>query len=197
MAAGRTSSRKPPRRGAVAALVVHETTAAGYGWNVAASSPGENYAVAGKGSAKASVDLQGWLHEDMARQWVEQAGYDLGAPANGLRGNVISRPSLWATCASTQTWALSVETVESQNVLGKITGATRPDETIMLSGHWDAYGVGEPDEQGRVVRPGANDDALGLAGIMEIARNLKAGPALERTVVFAAWTAEESGLPRL
>jgi Zn-dependent M28 family amino/carboxypeptidase len=42
--------------------------------------------------------------------------------------------------------------------------------------------------------PGANDDALGLAGIMEIARNLKAGPALERSVVFAAWTAEESGL---
>ena len=44
------------------------------------------------------------------------------------------------------------------------------------------------------MRPGANDDALGIAGIVEIARVLKAGPPLERSVVFGAWTAEESGL---
>ena len=37
---------------------------------------------------------------------------------------------------------LEVERIESQNVLGKITGTERPDETIMLSGHWDAYGKG-------------------------------------------------------
>jgi Zn-dependent M28 family amino/carboxypeptidase len=181
------------RRGAVAALVVHEMKAAGYGWNVAASSPGENYAVAGKGSAKTSVDLQGWLHEDMAKQWVEQAGYDLDALRTAARQRDFTAFNL-GDLRFNADLALAVETVESQNVLGKITGTTRPHETIMLSGHWDAYGVGEPDEEGRVVRPGANDDALGLAGIMEIARNLKAEPVLERTVVFAAWTAEESGL---
>ena len=54
--------------------------------------------------------------------------------------------------------------------------------------------MGEPDEQGRTIRPGANDDALGIAGILEIARVLRAEPPLERSVVFAAWTAEESGL---
>ena len=65
----------------------------------------------------------------------------------------------------------------------------------MLSGHWDAYGTGEPDAQGRTVMPGANDDALGLAGIMEIARVINEdGPAPERSIVLAAWTAEESGL---
>ena len=180
------------RRGAVAALVIHETKAAGYGWNVASSSPGENYSVAGPG-AKASVDLQGWLHEDMARQWLSAAGHDLAALRTAARNRDFTAFPLDALRFNADL-SLSVETVESQNVLGKITGTTRPDETIMLSGHWDAYGIGAPDDQGRTVRPGANDDALGLAGMMEIARNLKAGPPLDRTVVFAAWTAEESGL---
>ncbi len=181
------------RRGAVAALVIHETKAAGYGWNVASSSPGENYAVAGNDGTKPSVDLQGWLHEDMAKQWVQQAGYDLDELRTAARKTDFAAFPLGDLAFNTDL-DLSVETAESQNVLGKITGTTRPDETIMLSGHWDAYGVGEPDAQGRTVMPGANDDALGLAGIMEVARNLKAGPAPERTVVFAAWTAEESGL---
>ena len=64
----------------------------------------------------------------------------------------------------------------------------------MVSSHWDAFGHGTPDDQGRTVRPGANDDALGTAGVLELARVLKAGPPLARSVVFAAWTAEESGL---
>jgi len=64
----------------------------------------------------------------------------------------------------------------------------------MVSAHWDAYGQGEPDAQGRTVRPGANDDALGTAGVLELARVLKAGAPMERSVVFAVWTAEESGL---
>jgi len=181
------------RRGAIAAFVIHEPQAAGYGWNVAASSPGENYAVAGKNSTRPAVSLQGWLHEDMAKQWLAAAGYDLDALRAEARKRDFKAFQL-GDLKFNADLGLDVETVESQNVLGKITGTARPDETIMLSGHWDAYGMGIPDAQGRTVRPGANDDALGLAGIMEIARNLKAGPAPERTVVFAAWTGEESGL---
>lgn len=181
------------RRGAVAALVIHEPKAAGYGWNVAASSPGENYSVATQGSAKPSVDLQGWLHQDMAEKWVQQAGHKLGDLRAAARKKDFEAFTLDGLSFNADL-SLSVKTVESQNVLGKITGIARPDETIMLSGHWDAYGTGDPDELGRTVMPGANDDALGLAGIMEIARNIKDGPALERSIVFAAWTAEESGL---
>ena len=39
-------------------------------------------------------------------------------------------------------------------------GSKRPDETIMFAAHWDAYGIGPPDAQGRKIRLGANDDAL-------------------------------------
>jgi Zn-dependent M28 family amino/carboxypeptidase len=87
-----------------------------------------------------------------------------------------------------------VDHFESSNVLAMLPGKTHPDEVLMVAAHWDAYGIGEPDERGRTVRPGANDDALGVAGVLEIARVLKAGPPLERSVVFAVWTAEESGL---
>lgn len=181
------------RRGAVAALVIHETEAAGYGWNVAASSPGENYAVASGKSAKQAVDLQGWLSEGMAEQWMSAAGYDLDELRTAAR-----LPDFEAFTLEELTFnaalGLDVETIESQNVLGKITGTERPDEVVMLSGHWDAYGVGIPDAQGRTVMPGANDDALGMAGIMEIARVINEGPAPERSIVVAAWTAEESGL---
>jgi len=64
----------------------------------------------------------------------------------------------------------------------------------MFAAHWDAYGIGPPDAQGHRIRPGANDDALGLAGVLELARAFKAEPQPERTLVFAAWTAEERGL---
>jgi Zn-dependent M28 family amino/carboxypeptidase len=64
----------------------------------------------------------------------------------------------------------------------------------MYGAHWDAYGKGAPDAQGRIYRAGANDDALGIAGLFEIARAFKAAPAPDRSVVFAAWTAEERGL---
>lgn len=181
------------RRGAAAALVIHETEAAGYGWNVAASGPGDNYAVASDGSGKPAIDLQGWLHKDMAEQWLTLAGQNLGDLRTAARKADFQAFALDGLTFNADL-GLEVERIESQNVLGKITGTTRPDETIMLSGHWDAYGKGIADAQSRTVMPGANDDALGMAGIIEIARVLKAGDPLERTVIVAAWTAEESGL---
>ena len=181
------------RRGATAALVIHETEAAGYGWNVASSSPGENYAVVRDESESDPVTLQGWLHGDAAADLFSAAGYDL----DELRVHARS-PDFEAFELDDVTFgadlSVKVETIESSNVLAKLPGATRPDEILMVSAHWDAYGLGEPDAQSRTVRPGANDDALGTAGVLEIARVLAEGPPLERSVVFAAWTAEESGL---
>jgi Zn-dependent M28 family amino/carboxypeptidase len=181
------------RRGAVAAFVIHETEAAGYGWNVASSSPGESYAVVLDDTATKPVTLQGWLNGDAAVNLFSSAGYNLAE----LRVRARS-PDFEAFELKSVTFAadlsVKLETIESSNVLAKLPGTSRPDEVLMVTSHWDAYGHGEPDAEGRTVRPGANDDALGTAGVLEIARVLAAGKPLQRSVVFAAWTAEESGL---
>ena len=181
------------RRGAIAALVIHETTAAGYGWNVASSSPGENYAVVRTDSNTPTLALQGWLHNTAATSLFEQAGFNLDALRVQARHPDFSAFELTDVRFSASL-SVTVDRFESHNVLAKLPGTTHPDEVLMVTSHWDAYGTGEPDAQGRTVRPGANDDALGTAGVLELARVLKAREPLERSVVFAAWTAEESGL---
>lgn len=181
------------RRGAAAAFVIHESKAAGYGWKVASSSPGKNLAVVAAEPTDDPITLQGWLHGDAAARLLASAGHDL----DELRARARS-PEFEAFELNDVTFAadlaVTVDNIESSNVLAKLPGSSRPDEVLMVSAHWDAYGQGEPDDEGRTVRPGANDDALGTAGVLEIARVLAAGPPLERSVVFAAWTAEESGL---
>jgi Zn-dependent M28 family amino/carboxypeptidase len=84
--------------------------------------------------------------------------------------------------------------IRSKNVLGRLPGRTRPDETILYGAHWDHLGVGAPDARGDSIYNGAVDNATGVAAILELARVFAAGPSTERSIVFAAWTAEEKGL---
>jgi len=181
------------RRGALAALVIHEDKAAGYGWSVAASGPGGNFSIANSDSTTRSLAVQGWLHWDTAVQLFTRAGLDLSEQRERARS-----PDFQAFEMKDVTFSVdlkvNVENIESQNVLATLPGTTHADEVLMVSSHWDAFGQGEPDSQGRTVRPGANDDALGTAGVLELARVLKNEPPLERSVVFAVWTAEEAGL---
>src|SRR5690606_5647256 len=82
----------------------------------------------------------------------------------------------------------------SHNVLGKITGTTRPEEVILYAGHWHHLGI-VPASNGDSICSGAMDNATGIAGIFEIAKAFMAAETPpERTIVFAAWTAEEQGL---
>ena len=181
------------RRGAIAALVIHEDQAAGYGWNVAASSPGENYSIVPGEGALAPLALQGWLQGEAAVQLFAGAGLDLVEQRRLARSPNFRAFELQHVSFSADL-KVHVERIESQNLLALLPGTTHPEETIMVSSHWDAYGQGEPDAMGRTVRPGANDDALGTAGVVELARVLKSSAPMARSVVFAVWTAEESGL---
>jgi aminopeptidase YwaD len=75
------------------------------------------------------------------------------------------------------------ETRQSVNVVASKRGTTRPDEIIVIGGHYDSVPNG----------PGANDNASGTAATLEAARTL-AAVALPRTVQFVLFAAEESGL---
>src|SRR5690606_39283267 len=66
--------------------------------------------------------------------------------------------------------------VVTRNVIGRLEGAQRPDETVIYSAHWDAYGIGEPDAAGDGIRHGADDNATGVAAVIELARRFAQGP---------------------
>ncbi|KTE00443.1 peptidase M20 [Sphingopyxis sp. H038] len=180
------------RRGAIGALIVHDTDGVGYGWNVVKSPGGENYGLVVPAEKVTSLALQGWISGETATALFTNAGQDLAKLRTAARRKDFKPIDLGTSFNAAIPVTQAV--VQSQNVLAKIPGAKHPDEVVMYGAHWDAYGEGAPDEKGRIYRAGANDDALGVAGLFEIARLFKAAPAPDRTIAFAFWTAEERGL---
>ena len=179
------------RRGAAGALIVHDTAGAGYPWSTVNASNGENYdIVRGKGDER--VPLQGWIEHDTANRLFAAAGLDLAKLRLAARSRSFKPIAMKPTFSADL--PVTVERIESANVLGKISGKARRDETVMFGAHWDAYGQGPADAEGRTIRPGANDDALGVAGLLDLARQFTAAPQPDRTLVFAFWTGEERGL---
>jgi Zn-dependent M28 family amino/carboxypeptidase len=179
------------RRGAAAALIVHDTGGAGYPWSTANASNGENYDIV-RGKDDPRVPLQGWLEHDAANRMFASAGLDLNALRVKARSAAFKPVDMKLRFSADM--PVKVERIESANVIAKIPGVKRADESVMFGAHWDAYGEGPADASGKTLRPGANDDALGVAGVLELARQFKAGPAPDRTIVFALWTGEERGL---
>lgn len=89
--------------------------------------------------------------------------------------------------------------VETENVLAFIEGNELKDEIIVLGAHWDHLGMGGPNSGSRMpdtvaVHYGADDNASGVAGIIEVAEKLAQQKNLKRSVLVIAFGAEEMGL---
>jgi len=180
------------RRGAIGALVVHETDAAGYPWTVVKSPAGESYAIPSSPGQPQPVLLNGWIQRDAAAALLKRAGYDYDTVKREARTAGFKPIDLRANFSIDAN--VTLDKIQSQNVIGKLTGSKYPHETVSYGGHWDAYGIGPADAKGRTIRPGAADDALGLAAMLEDARLFASGPRPQRTLLFFAWTGEERGL---
>jgi Zn-dependent M28 family amino/carboxypeptidase len=178
------------RRGAAAALIVHETPGAGYGWSTVAAPHGESFDVVRPHGGAAIVPLQGWLSRAAAVELFKRAGLDFEALKVQARTAAFKPVELPGARFSAEL-AVTHSLVRSKNVIARLPGARRPDESVMYCAHWDAYGLAPSD---KAIRRGAADDGIGIAGLFEIARAFKAGKRPARSVLFAAWTAEERGL---
>jgi hypothetical protein len=80
------------------------------------------------------------------------------------------------------------------NVLGIIPGKSKPNEYVIFSGHYDHLGINSNKmENNDSIYNGANDDAAGTTAMIMLAKYFKKLNNNERTLVFAAFTAEEIG----
>jgi hypothetical protein len=82
---------------------------------------------------------------------------------------------------------------ELANVTAMIPGKSRPDEFVIFSAHYDHIGVGKPNSAGDSIYNGANDDAAGTTAVMMLGNYFNKIKSNERTLIFVAFTAEESG----
>ncbi len=82
---------------------------------------------------------------------------------------------------------------DSENILAFIEGSEKPDEIVVISGHYDHVGT-----RNGVVYNGADDDGSGTVAVMEIAKAFqaakKAGNGPKRSILFLHVTGEEHGL---
>ena len=181
------------RKGAAAALIIHDTDGASYGWDVVRNSwSGPQYDLPAKDDPAPRVPVQGWISGEAADALFKAAGQDLGKLRAAANKRGFKPVPLDAT-ASLQLKSRSVEK-QSRNVIGMLPGSEAPEEAIVYMAHWDHLGTHE-GEAGDNIYNGAVDNATGIAGILEIAEAFRKAPTPpKRSVLFLAVTLEESGL---
>jgi len=184
------------RRGAEGVLIVHETAPAAYPWaTVKASGTSPLFDIQrSEADARAlHTPLRGWMQRTLAERMFAAAGLDFDAEKRkAMRADF--HPVELGDARLSARFKVKREPVVTRNVVAKLEGAMHPDESVIFSAHWDAFGIGQPDASGDTVRHGAIDNATGVASVLELARVFAAGPRPQRTLYFIALTAEEKGL---
>ncbi|HFB98591.1 MAG TPA: M20/M25/M40 family metallo-hydrolase, partial [Bryobacterales bacterium] len=145
------------------------------------------------------------VSDDVAAAWFDEAGKSLEAVQQTLdTGKIVPGFALGKRPLACRI-DLVKETRRGRNVLGILRAAAPAQEAIVIGAHVDHLGRGaggsslaRPDEQGRI-HYGADDNASGVAAMLEIAEYLAAQKASgrfapKRDLVFAAWSGEELGL---
>ncbi len=181
------------RQGAAACLIVHEDDAAGYGWIVVNQSWGRPQLQLAAGPRAENTRIRGWITLEAARSLFAAAGADLGAMMASASTREARPHTIDARFSSSL--ANRVSRLVSPNVLGKVVGAERPDEYVLVCAHWDHLGTREGSAKEDNIFNGAVDNASGTAAMLELAEAVGAqDPPPARTVVFLGTTSEEKGL---
>jgi Zn-dependent M28 family amino/carboxypeptidase/uncharacterized protein (DUF1684 family) len=182
-------------KGAAGALIIHETESAGYPFDVVQSSwDREQFDLVTPDRNMQRASIEGWIALDRGRDLLKTAGQDF----HELKKQAATRdfrPVPLGIRAS-MTIHNTLRTIASKNVVARLEGAdpALKDDHIVYTAHWDHLGIGRPIN-GDAIYNGAQDNATGTAGLLEIARmytKLQVPP--KRSILFLSVTAEEQGL---
>ena len=181
------------RKGAVGAILIHQTEMASYPWEVVRNSnSGEESHLQLDGSPKLKV--ASWIHLDVAKELAAMAGTDVAqmmAQARSRDFHPVPLPvKLQAHMIS------KVRPFESNNVIAMLPGsdAKLKTEAVMYTAHYDHLGI-RPDMPGDNIYNGADDNATGCGILLEMAHAYAmAAQRPRRSILFASVTAEEQGL---
>ncbi len=181
------------RQGAAAALIIHDTAPAAYGWNVVNSSwTGTQFLAQSENRGADQTLANGWIQNTVAKSMFDTAGLDMvkltaAAKNKGFKAVPLDLKAFLS-------FDNDLVRKNSKNVIGQLKGAKRPDEYVLYTAHWDHLGRCTPAPDGDDICNGAVDNATGTAALVSLAEMFRASGAPDRSVVFLAVTAEESGL---
>jgi len=181
------------RQGAAAAIIIHDEFPAAYGWGVVESSWSgpQFYAQSVNGGAD-QTKANGWIQKEKAREILQASGQDMDQLFEAAKQKGFKAVPL--TTKASLNFSNRFGKLNSKNVIGVLKGAKRPDEYILYTGHWDHLGICKPAPDGDNICNGAIDNATGTAALVALAEAHSKAGAPDRSVVFLAVTAEESGL---
>jgi Zn-dependent M28 family amino/carboxypeptidase len=182
------------RHGAVAAIIIHTTPTASYGWDVVRSSWGREDQQVKLAADQQQLALAAWVTKDAGEKLTATLGHSVDellkmADTRGFQAMPMNLRIAGKAPAK-------VREIHTRNVVARIAGSDShvKDEAVIFSAHWDHLGIGDP-VNGDTIYNGAADNATGCAMIIEVARAW-AGLAQKprRSAIFLAVTAEEAGL---
>ena len=183
------------RKGAAAAIIIHETEPAAYPWQVVRSSwSKENFELDNPNKNMDAVSARSWITLDVAKKLFADSKQDFDA----LKKSAITkdfRPVVLDAKANIEI-EQQVRSFKSHNVIGKLEGSDPKlnGEYVIYTAHWDHLGR-HPELQGDQIFNGAIDNASGVASVIEIAGAfVKVNPPPKRSLLFMSTTAEEAGL---
>ena len=179
------------RKGAAGVLIIHDADAASYGWDTVRNSwTGPQFDIVRPDPSAVSPKLESWISHDMAARLFKAAGLDLDSLRKQARSRDFHPVAMNVTLSGG--YKVAASEIVTHNIIGRLPGKTHPDETILYTAHWDHLGICAPQARDKICN-GAVDNGTGIGTLLELARAFgKTKP--DRSVVFIAFTAEESGL---
>jgi Zn-dependent M28 family amino/carboxypeptidase len=179
------------RKGAVGAILIHQTDMASYPWEVVRNSnSGEKAYLKLDGTPKLKV--ASWVQYDVAQKLLGQQ--DLKQLIASAGSEKFKPVELQATLKAHM--VSKVRPFEGNNVIAVLPGgdSSLKDEAVMYTAHYDHLGI-RPDLKGDNIYNGAYDNATGCGILLEMARAFaQASQRPKRSIVFASVTGEEQGL---